>query len=96
MTNASIEPIVGTGSYRVIAFKEFRCPACGHFLCEVEAKTFIRIPCGKCRARWRIENLRFEMISPPQKIKGKLWKDMDRSEVTAIMSGQMLQDGIIA
>jgi len=91
--NASIEPL--EHGYRVIAFKEFSCPACQKMLCEINGSSFIRIRCTKCKALWRIEGGKFEMVKPPERIDGAMKFRMTSEEIVAIMTGAFKMEGVI-
>lgn len=68
--NASIRK--EEGQFTVRAYKEMRCPACERLLFETSGKIDVGITCSRCKARWRIENGDFDLISPPKKLAGKL------------------------
>lgn len=90
--NASIEPT--ENGYRVIQYKQFSCPACQKVLCEINGSSFIRIKCLKCKALWRIEDGRYEMVKPPERIDGDL-KNRQQAEIVAIMSGNIEMKGVV-
>lgn len=68
--NASIAPNP-QGGHTVTAYKEFLCPACKRFLCEMK-QGVIRIRCSRCKALWKLEDGVSTMIKPPKKVGGNI------------------------
>ena len=74
--NASVS-IGEHGQVIVTAYKEFRCPACGRCLLEVQGEAKIKIVCGRCRGVWKLEaGGTTKMIKPPRHIAGKILLDI--------------------
>ena len=64
------------GQVVVAAYKEFRCPACGRCLFELQGKVVLKITCGRCRGAWKLEaDGSTKMIRPPRHIAGKMFLD---------------------
>ncbi len=92
--NASIQRNPEGQGYTVLISLDFRCPACNSWLCELNAKSFVRIVCARCKGIWRVEDGKWEMIRPPSRIAGGL-KEMERSQIVSMMAGQSQTEGRI-
>ena len=64
-----------SGQFAVTAYKQFDCPACGRFMCELVESSVVKIQFGRCGARWKFDSGKSTMIRPPKKIAGKMLLD---------------------